>query len=282
MTPALSIHDAILRAREELKDVSDSPGSDAQLLMAHILNCNRAWILTHPEYKLDNIERKRFLQSLERYTSGDPLPYILGWWEFYGRRFRIDESVLIPRPETETLVELALDYFHNHLNDRFALDVGTGSGCISVSLLAEVGDLQMVATDISYSALKVARDNAIDHAVETRVHFIQMDLLTSFKGGFDLICSNLPYIAKDALKDLKVAQKEPWLALDGGKDGLLHIRHFLESVPRYLRPGGCIFLEIESGKGQKVFELAKTYHPMAELEIHPDLAGNDRVLTIKY
>jgi release factor glutamine methyltransferase len=282
LTPALSIHDAILRAREELEDVSDSPGSDAQLLLAHILNCNRAWILAHPEFELDNIERKRFLQSLERYTSGDPLPYILGWWEFYGRRFRIDESVLIPRPETETLVELALDYFHNHPYSRFGLDVGTGSGCISVSLLAEVDDLQMVATDISYGALKVARDNAIDHAVETRVHFVQMDLMTSLKGDFDLICSNLPYIATDTLKDLKVAQKEPWLALDGGKDGLLHMRHLLEGVPRYLRPGGCVFLEIEAGTGRKAFELAKTYHAMAELEIHPDLAGNDRVLTIKY
>lgn len=281
MNPTLTIRDAILRARKNLKDVSDIPGSDAQLILADILNQSRAWILTHQEVELSSREKKRFFKTLSRYSSGDPLPYVLGWREFFGRRFNINESVLIPRPETEHLVEQALHFLRTYPEKRSAMDIGTGSGCIAISLVAEMEDLHMSAADVSYEALEVARGNAKLHGVESRIHFIQMDLTNGIRHPCDLICANLPYIPVLILENLEVARKEPILALDGGEDGLIYIRRLLQEIPELLLPGGCALLELEAGTGRSALELAKIYVEGANFKIIPDYSKQDRVLVIE-
>ncbi len=277
-----TIQDALLEAHRDLKDVSDRPGSDAQLLLANVLGCSRAWIMIHPEVELDFQEKSDFLTSIRRYQSGESLPYILGWWEFYGRRFNLQDSVLIPRPETEHIVEQALRFLHNYPRKRSALDIGTGSGCIAVTLLAEIENLQIIATDISYEALKVARENARNLQVESRLHLVQMDLVNAIGTQFDLICANLPYIPTSTLKTLEVARNEPLLALNGGKDGLVFIKELLGELPHLLLPGGYALLEMEAETSERVLELAKAFIAKAEFKVIQDLAGHDRVLAIEY
>jgi release factor glutamine methyltransferase len=280
LNPTLTVRDAILHARKDLKGVSDVPGSDAQLILADILNQSRAWILTHQEVELSSSEKERFFKALSRYSSGDPLPYVLGWREFFGRRFNINESVLIPRPETEHLVEQALHFLRTYPEKRSAMDIGTGSGCIAISLLAELEDLHMSATDVSYEALEVARGNAKLYGVGSRIHFIQMDLTYGIRHPCDLICANLPYIPESMLENLEVARKEPILALNGGEDGLVYVRRLLREIPTLLLPGGCALLELEAGTSRSVIELAKIHIEGANFKIIHDYSKQDRVLVI--
>jgi release factor glutamine methyltransferase len=282
LSPSKStIQDTILDARQNLKDVSDKPGSDAQLLLADVLGKSRAWIMAHPEIELDSQQGRDFMISLERYRSGEPLPYVLGWWEFYGRRFRLNNSVLIPRPETEHLVEESLRILFADPTKRTAIDVGTGSGCIAVTLLAEVSDLQMIATDISFEALTLARENAEQYGVSSRLHFVQMDLASAIATSYDLVCANLPYIPSSSLQSLEVAQDEPLLALNGGEDGLFFIETLLQELPHLLLPGGSAFFEIEAGTSERVLNLAKAHISNAEFRTVCDLAGYNRVLAIE-
>lgn len=238
--------------------------------------------MTHPQVELEPQEEKDFFTSIHRYRSGEPMPYILGWWEFYGRQFKVNESVLIPRPETEHLVEHALGFLHTHGKKRTAIDIGTGSGCIAVTLLAEVEDLDMMATDISHSALVLARENAVKFGVDSRLHLFQMDLATAITIPYDLVCANLPYIPSSSLEILKVSRSEPLIALDGGDDGLFFIQSLLNDIPRLLRPGGYALLEIEAGTGGEVLESAKAFILKADFELIQDFAGHDRVLAIEY
>ena len=238
--------------------------------------------MTHLEVELGPQEEKDFTTSIHRYRSGEPMPYILGWWEFYGRQFNVNESVLIPRPETELLVELALHFLQATNKKRTAMDIGTGSGCIAVSLLAEVEDLRVTALDISRNALILARENAVKFRVDSRLQLIQMDLATAIAIPYDLICANLPYIPTSSLENLKVSQSEPLVALDGGDDGLLFIRSLLKDIPRLLLPGGYALIEIEAGTGAIALQSAQTFIPNADCELFQDLAGHDRVLAIEY
>jgi release factor glutamine methyltransferase len=277
-----TIQNITKRARLELKEIPGRAVTDAQLLLAHVLGQSRTWITTHPEVELDPREESDYLSLLKRYRSGEPLPYILGWWEFYGRRFTLNDSVLIPRPETEHIVELALRFLLAQPTKRVGLDVGTGSGCIAITLLAEVGDLQITATDISYQALRLARKNGTDMKVGNRLHLAQMHLATAVESRFDLICANLPYIPARSLKNLKVARNEPLVALNGGEDGLLFISELLKELPRLLLPGGYALIEMEAGTSGKVLELARHCLVKADFRLFQDLAGHDRVLAIEY
>ncbi|OGO17156.1 MAG: protein-(glutamine-N5) methyltransferase, release factor-specific [Chloroflexi bacterium RBG_16_48_8] len=282
MSSTLLIHQAVLCAYQDLKEVSDKPRSDAQMLLANILGKTHTWIMTHPEAELNFREKEDYFHSLSRYKSGEPLPYVLGWWEFFGRRFNINESVLIPRPETEHIVEHAIRFLLANPSKRSALDIGTGSGCIAVTLLDEFEDLQITATDISYSALKLARDNAVKFGVESRLRLSQMDLTIAITGLFDLIFANLPYIPTASLENLKVARNEPLIALNGGEDGLSLIKQLLKDIPRLLVPEGCALLELEAGTGERVLEVARADIAKADFRLIQDLAGHDRVLAIEY
>jgi release factor glutamine methyltransferase len=254
---------------------------DAQVLLAFVLEKPRAWVLAHPEAILTPDQERRLGESQARLEQGEPLPYVLGRWEFYGLDFSVNPSVLIPRPETELLVEHALAWLRAAPGSRQALDVGTGSGCIAVALAVHLPDLHVVASDISQEALKTTRLNAAHHGVANRVVCVQSHLIPTTDRAFDLICANLPYIPAEKLKELKVAQWEPRLALDGGQDGLKLIRDLLFRNPNSLARGGLLLMEIEASQGSAAWSLAKAAFPRAEVTLLPDLAGHDRLVKVQ-
>ena len=272
---------------------------DAQVLLAHITGKTKAWLLAHPELELTNTEEKKLANALSKLKNDIPLPYIIGHWEFFGMEFHISNAVLIPRPETEELVERALDWLRAN-DTRRVLDVGTGSGCIPISLARNARDLNLIGVDISSPALDIARQNAqkydnhqdtksAENALKTweigssKIQFIQSDLfsnLSAFK-PFNLITANLPYIPTETLKTLEVYAREPTLALDGGADGLDLIRRLLTDAPRYLAPKGAIMLEIDSSHGEGALSLANQFFPKAKNELVQDLSGRDRFINIQ-
>ena len=274
------ISEILADLRRSLAQVSDSPGLDSQVLLAHVLNKPRTWVLTHPESQLTSDQEAQIELAEERLIQGTPLPYVLGHWEFFGLDFQITRDILIPRPETELLVENALEWLHKCPDRRLALDVGTGSGCIAITLASQIQDLIVIATDISLPAVQAARHNANRIGVFPRVKCLQADLFPPTESRFDLICANLPYIPTAKLHNLPVYGKEPEVALDGGWDGLDLIRKLLDSAPHWISPGGLILLEIESSQGQSVSTLAESVMPKADIQIQPDLAGLDRLLRI--
>jgi release factor glutamine methyltransferase len=213
---------------------------------------------------------------------GEPLPYVLGWWEFYGRRFRITPEVLIPRPETELIIEVACEFLSKHPQRRSVLDVGTGSGCVGVTLCAEFDNLNVISTDLSWESLQVAQLNACDHKVFHRIALVQSDLLSGIAGDFDLVCANLPYISTEVLSTLDVAEWEPRSALDGGREGISVIRRMLSVLPRFVRKGGKALFEIGADQGDLVSSAANAACPESRIEVLLDHAGYDRLLVISF
>ncbi len=281
-----------MKVSDELTDLSarlqgDWPELDAQLIVAHVMGRPRTWVLAHTEGELDNQQINAIESAAAQLETGMPLPYILGHWEFFGLDFSITPEVLIPRPETETLVEGAIAWLQASPERRTVADVGTGSGAIGVTVAMHVRDAYVVATDLSLSALQVARQNAIKFEVDSRMDFIACDLLPPHHEGlptdlhFDLICANLPYIPTRTLKGLKVYGREPTLALDGGEDGLHLIRRLLGTATEWLAPNGRILLEIEATLGVEALSLAYDIFHEAEIHLHQDLTGRDRLLEIQ-
>lgn len=264
-----------------LLQVSETPALDAQVVLAHVLGCSRSWVLAHPDISLTPAQVAGLESALARLQAGEPLPYVLGHWEFYGLDFSVSRQVLIPRPETELLVEQALSWLHLHPARRYGLDVGTGSGCIALSLVHHIPDLRLLASDISPDALEQAQLNLRRHSLQERVTCVLADLFPALGTPFDLICANLPYIPSEELARLKVGLWEPQLALDGGPDGLSLVRRFLERAPSHLASGGLLLAEIEANQGQAVLALARQAFPVAEIGLLLDLAGKDRLVRIQ-
>ena len=277
----ITLDQALKQSTEALFEVSDTPNLDAQTLLAHRLGKPRSWILSHPDECLSETISTSFLRDIEELRMGVPLPYVMEHWEFFGLDFTLTPDTLIPRPETELLVEQAVNWLDLHPERRLAADLGTGSGCIAVSLTKIKPDLSVIATDISFPALKVARKNSYRHKVGERVHFLQADLFPPIAPRFDLICANLPYIPTQTLQTLKVSQREPNLALDGGENGLGLIIRLLESAPDHLSHGGFLLIEIESSQGAEVQRHAQDAFPSAEISLKRDLSGHDRLITIE-
>ena len=211
---------------------------------------------------------------------------MLGHWEFFGLDLEITSDALIPRPETELLVERAIKWLQAAPERRTIADVGTGSGCIAVAIAKNIYDAKIMATDISRPALELAHRNAHRHNVAKRIDFVQCDLLPPHPDllptylHFDLICANLPYIPTQTLQGLSVYGREPTLALDGGVDGLDIVRRLLHIAPEWLAPNGMILLEIEASQGMSALSLAYDAFDSAEFHLHQDLAGHDRLLEI--
>jgi release factor glutamine methyltransferase len=256
----------------------ETPGNVSLLLLSHALSQPKTWLLTHPEYNLSTDEFNTLQKALNQLLQGVPLPHILGEWEFYGRSFIVSPNVLIPRPETERLVERAMELANAHSHPLIA-DVGTGSGAIAVSLAASLPQATLVATDISLPALAIARRNAIRHA-QPSIHFLQADLLKAIATPFDLICANLPYIPTATVDGLEVTRWEPKLALDGGVTGLDLIKRLLHQAQTRLAPEGTLLLEIESTLGPESLDLAKSFFSGAEIHLHQDLAKKDRLVEV--
>jgi release factor glutamine methyltransferase len=267
-----------------LAPTSDTAALDASVLLAHILQKPRSWVLAHPEVTLTRKMKDELKDALNQLENGKPFPYVLGQWEFFGMEFEITPDVLIPRPETELLVEKAIAWLKESPEHKVIADVGTGSGVIAISMAANVPHVNVLATDISKEALKIAKRNAERHAVSDKIRFIECDLLparqNSAPQSLDLICANLPYIPTKTLRTLPVYGREPALALDGGSKGLVLVRRLLQLGPEWLTPHGRMLLEIEATLGSDAMRLAHDLFPRANIRLHKDLSGHDRLLEI--
>jgi release factor glutamine methyltransferase len=229
----------------------DQPRANAEVLLAHILGTERIQLYLRHDQPLGSSELSRYREAVSRRAAFEPTQYITGRQEFWSLEFEVGPAVLIPRPETELLVEKAIEMLRG--TPARVLDIGTGSGAIAVALAVELKDLTVVATDRSPAALVIARRNAVRHKVENRVLFAAMDLFSAFSPAtvpFDLIVSNPPYIGdlEFAALPREIAEHEPFAALRGGSDGLDIIRRILGQAPAFLKPGGSLLIEI--GKGQ--------------------------------
>lgn len=221
-------------------------------------------------------------QYSERRLRGEPVDHILGYREFYGRRFKINKDVLSPRPETEMLIDAALTIIGSKPEARI-LDLGTGSGAIVTSILAEAHHVQAIAVDMSAAALSVARENAKVHGVDKRVVFLEGSWFGPVQDRFDIILSNPPYITNAAMEELanEVSEFDPDLALRGGEDGVTAYRAIISDAPDYLKPEGTLLLEIGYDQAQSVCELLQGPH-FASISIVKDLSGHDRMIKAAY
>jgi release factor glutamine methyltransferase len=266
-------------AKKRLADASSTASLDAQLLMAHVIEADRAHVIAHPERELTDEQSARFEELVARRAAGEPMAYIFGRRAFYDREMVVSSAVLIPRPETELLVEFAIDSDQARRPDCAAVDVGTGSGAIAVTFAAHVPHATVYATDLSAEALDVARQNADLSAV--KIEFLAGDLLAPLiERGItvDLLLANLPYITSGEIPDLDVSKYEPVLALDGGTDGLALVRRMMADAPRVLRPGGMVLLEIGAEQGQACAEILRAALPGARVEVIQDYASLDRIV----
>ena len=275
-----TVETAARAGARQLDSVAEEPRLEAQVLLAESLGVPRTWLQAHPEDELGEAICADFFQRLARREAGVPLPHILGWWEFHSRRFRVTPDVLIPRPETEILVERGLSWLQRHAASGRVLDVGTGSGCIAVTLAASVPACRVIATDLSPAALHVARHNCAQHQVERRVALAQADLACGLSGRFDLICANLPYIPNAELHRWEVSRWEPRLALDGGTNGTEAIRRLLPSLAYLLSAEGIALLEIGAGQAAEMFGIIESALPGWRAGTIPDLAGIPRVIEL--
>ena len=253
---------------------------DAEILLAHALGITRAQLHAHPQGQLSSAELANYRQLIERRARHEPVAYIVGHQEFYGLDLLVDSRVLIPRPETELLVEKAIE---TSQRQSVVADVGTGSGAIAVSLAIHLPQVLVYATDASAGALEVAARNCRRHGVEDRVHLLLGHLLEPLPEPVDLTVANLPYVSQAEWAQLppEINCYEPREALDGGLDGLDHIRRLLARAGEYLRPQGAILLEIGATQGEAVVALARCHFPAARVEIARDYAGLDRVVMVK-
>ena len=265
---------------------SDTPKLDAQLILANVMQKSRSWIAAHGDTALPPPELGFVQQAFSRLKTGEPLPYILGHWEFFGLDFLVTKDVLIPRPETELLVEKAIAYLKKHPEQRTVADIGTGSGIIAISIAKNIPHVKIIATDISPQAIKVAKQNAIKHGVDNKIEFIQCNILPekssiqNQKLMINLICANLPYIPTSTLHGLPIHGHEPTLALDGGNDGLDLYRKLFDIAPQWISPNAAVLIEIEASQGVSASKLADKSFTKATVILHQDLASKDRLLEV--
>jgi len=269
----------LLRARV------DDASMEAELLLGHVLRMSRAQLYTEPGRSLSRAETKELRRLVRRRLSHEPTPYILGHCGFYGIEFYISHGVFIPRPETELLVEKAIELAHRVCcpgKQMVLADIGTGCGAIAVSLALALPQARIYATDISASALQLAERNCRRHAVDGQVELLSGNLLEPLPHPVDMIVANLPYIKNSEFEDLspEIVDFEPTVALAGGKDGLDRIQQMLEQVPGKLNDGACLLLEIGLGQGDAVTSLIDSYFPQVDIELIPDLGGIDRVVQV--
>jgi release factor glutamine methyltransferase len=257
---------------------------EAELLLAHTLKISRALLLARLGDPIASGDAAEFAGMVARRAQREPLAYIIGHQEFYGLDLIVDRRVLIPRPETEHVVEYALRGLKQIANSEPVIaDVGTGSGAIAVALAKHTTRARIIATDISPDALTVARLNATRLHLDDRIEFRSADLLDGIETTIDLLTANLPYIPLERLPQLprEIRDYEPRLATIAGLDGLSLIRRLLKQVEAHLWRSGLIFLEISEEQGQAAGDLVNAILPRAHVEIHRDLEGLDRVVEIR-
>lgn len=266
----------------------------AELLLMYAMGRDRTWLYTHPEAELDASAAQEYFALIARRAAGEPTQYLTGKQEFWGLEFEVNPDVLIPRPETEHVIEVALERLgargikiNMHTGEpspplRIA-DAGTGSGCLAVALAHELPHAEVFATDVSAAALEVARRNATRHGVTSRIHFFEGDLLgpvSASPGSFDLIVSNPPYVAKDSAPTLarEVRDHEPHTALFGGPSGIEMYDRLIQDAGELLRSGGVLVLELGYHSAQHVRAILVVQRHWVNVSVTNDLAGIPRVL----
>lgn len=253
--------------------------SEDEIILTHILKCSRADLLLGKS-KLVPSQERLYQEFKARRRKGEPLQYILGSWDFYGMEFLVSPDVLIPRPETEGLVSLALKYFQG----VDILDLGTGSGNIAVTMAKLLPYVKVTSVDVSLEAIEVAINNAQVHGVESRVEFVHADMgewLMEEKKRYDMIIANPPYIPTSELANLPADVKhEPTLALDGGEDGLDFYRLIIKTSPYLITRGGYLMMEFGDGQAEGIKDLARAQPLFSHREIFKDLAGRERVILL--
>ncbi len=284
LSPATTIAAALAEASRVLREGGVAePRREAATLLAHALGCDRTFIITHPEHLIDEVRLDNFAEFVQRRVLGEPVQYIVGYQEFFGLKFLVTPAVLIPRPETELLVQEALSLTEK-MKSLYICDVGTGSGCISVALTKLQPAAHVLAIDISLAAIKVAVRNAKVHNVNDRINFLISNGFDSLKvqPHFDLILSNPPYVAAAAFSGLQreVRGYEPRIALTAGVDGLAIIRRLLNESSRYLKSRGFLLLEIGFDQCEAVEGLARS-KGWKIVNFQPDLQGIPRIAVLQ-
>jgi len=281
---ALTWADEYLQA-EGLPD----PRLSAELLLGSVLGLDRLGLIVHFDQSLDEPEWALFQEKVLRRAGHEPIAYLLGQKEFWSLNFEVNPDVLIPRPETELLVEESIEILSGRRGLNTLLELGTGSGAISIALAKSTDHpetTQFLATDISWEALRTAQKNAFNHKVEKKINLVQGDWLGPFSSRekwIDLLVSNPPYVSDNEMVNLPqtVKRYEPLKALAGGKDGLKAIRHIFQQAIKQLKVGGWLLLEIGETEGDQVLKLAQDHH-FNPTTIRRDYAGKDRVLKACY
>ena len=273
----MTISEVINKISSNFKVVNvENPKLDSQLIVGNVLKMDRAMLLTYPEKEISDDEYEKIMEMAKKRMLREPIQYIIGQCEFMGLDFYVNENTLIPRNDTEVLVEKAIEVIKSekYLN---GLDIGTGSGAIAVSV-AKYSKIQMTAIDISEKAIEVAKKNAERN--EVKIDFILSNLFENVEGKFDIILSNPPYIETDVIETLEpeVRAYEPKTALDGGKDGLIFYREIVEKCSKYINKGGSIIFEIGYNQGKQVASLWEDNFDFEKVEVLKDLAGLDRVV----
>ena len=260
----------------------DSADLDARLLIMAATGFSHTEMITRGNDACAPEAGDLIAQYAERRLSGEPVDHIVGYREFYGHRFKVTKDVLSPRPETEMLVDAALEILESKPEARI-LDLGTGSGAIMTSILTEAHQAQAIAVDISAAALWVARENAKTHGVDDRVVFLEGSWFKAVQDRFDIILSNPPYITNAAMEELanEVSEFDPDLALRGGQDGLIAYRAIISEAPDYLKPGGTMLLEIGFDQGHSVSQLLEGPY-FSSISVVKDLSGHDRMIKAAY
>lgn len=267
-------------------DITDTPALDVDVLIRHVLRCDRSFLLTRDHLAMTPGTWRRFRQLVARRATSEPVAYITGSKEFAGLAFRVDRRVLIPRPDTETILDLAISRLARFGEGATGVDVGTGSGAIAIAWATACPSSTIHATDIDEGALQVARNNARrlganqNSARPTRLRFSRGDGLATFKTCVHVICANLPYIPTGDAPglDRTVRDWEPHVALFSGPDGLDAYRDLLSHASRLVRPGGSVLMECGAAQASALSALARQLVPSSHVTVHQDLAGRDRVV----
>jgi release factor glutamine methyltransferase len=277
----VNLKEALAHANSVLRESGIEDASlEGEILLRYVLGISRAQLYADLNTELSSEQEKTLEKLLERRRRGEPSAYITGHREFYGLDFRVDRSVLIPRPETELLIELAIKIARKSAITEIA-DVGTGCGAIAISLAAHLPQVTVYATDISPEALEVARFNCKRHNVADRVVLRRGDLLGPLDGPVDMIVANLPYVREhDLIKNAPLSY-EPGLALNGGSTGLEKIRSLIRQMAKKLNRGGYLILEIGEGQVRAVKAILRKEFPEAAIEVHKDLAGIERAISLR-
>lgn len=279
----MKIREALNKATIELKSKNvDSPKLKARLLMQFILNKDRQYLIVYDEIKLTNSQEEKYFNYIDKIKNGTPIQHITHQQEFMKMNFYVDENVLIPRPDTEILVEEVIK-IANKIRAKKILDLCTGSGAISVALAKNISNSKITAIDVSSRALNVAKKNVKINKVENQITFIKSDLFNNLsKEKYDIIVSNPPYIKRNIIKRLdKEVQKEPYIALDGGIDGLDFYKRIINQAYEYLKYRGYLCLEIGYDQKEEVIKLIEKAEVYRNTYSKEDLNGKDRIVVTK-